>query len=309
MIFLLLKGAITMKHRIKLSIITACAAILISHTHLALANTDILEKANFLLDWAENTYPGLFPVHQPTQNIQPWLFRHYPQTEIYAGVNTNDNNVYVLGGPWGSDHPTLVSSVSNLIRDITETGGDGSIPACDTADIPEGFVYEQSGQVVNITTNGECIKLPSDTNFCETPEVDEPTETGISVLTKIEYPHSEWRGVEYNNSFPDILSSFTGSISICTINAQPDQEGLIVNTDICLDLTEELQEELAGQEGVTITGPIEHATKSTMINTQVANCFNTDAMSVHDAYTGKTWMRIGDEFHELGGGLPPGFNY
>jgi hypothetical protein len=285
-----------MKHRINLSIIAACAGILISHSHLALASTDIQEKAETLLNWAENTYPGLFPVHQATQRIEPWLFRHYLQTGIYAGVNTNDNNVYVLGGPWGTENPTLVSSVSKLFDDITQTGGDGSIPACNTDHIPEGFVYKQSGQVIDITTNGQCIKLPSDTDFCETPEEDEPTATGISVLTKIEYPHSEWRGFEYPNGFPDFLSSFTGSVSICTIHAQPDQVGLIINTDICLDLTDELQEELAGELGVTITGPIEHATKSTMANTQVADCFNTEAMSVHDAYTGETWIKIGDNF-------------
>lgn len=293
-----------MKHRMKLSIIAACAGVLIGHTHLAQA--DINSHAETLLNWAENTYPGLFPVHQATRSVQPWLFRHYPQTEIYAGVNTNDNNVYVLGGPWGTENPTLVSSVSQLINQITDIGGDGSIPACNTDHIPEGFVYKQSDQVVDITTNGRCIKLPSDTNFCETPEVDEPTATGISVLTKIENTHSEWRGFEYPNGFPDFLSSFTGSVSICTIHAQPDQEGLIINSDICLDLTDELQEELAGEPGVTITGPIEHATKSTMANTTVENCFETDAMTVHDTVTGQTWMRIGGEFHDLSsiGGIP-----
>jgi hypothetical protein len=285
-----------MNNRIKLSVIAACAGLIISHSHFALANTDIQDKANYLLNWAENTYPGLFPVHQATRSVQPWLFRHYPQTEIYAGVNTNDNNVYVLGGPWGTENPTLVSSVSNLINEIKKTGGDGSIPACNTDHIPEGFVYKQSGQVVDITTNGQCIKLPSDTNFCETPEEDEPTATGISTLTKTEVLSSEWNGVQLNNGPSDILSSFTGSVSICIQNAQPDQVGLIINTDICLDLTDELQEELAGEPGVTITGPITQATKTTMTNTAVVNCFETDAMTIHDAYTGETWIKIGDDF-------------
>ncbi|MFO7580625.1 MAG: hypothetical protein R6W74_10535 [Nitrosomonas halophila] len=282
-----------MKQTIKASLIAACASVLIGQTSSAFA--DLSSDTETLLNWAERTFPELFPAHQATHLVEPWRFRYYPQTNIYAGINTQDQNVYVLGGPWGYDNPTQISPVSTLLADITQSGGDGSIPACKTDHIPAGFVYTQSGNTVNITTNGQCIKLPPDTDFCEVPE-EEPTATGISVLTTVRADKSEWGGVTFSNGPSNILDSYTGNTSICTRNASPDQVSLVINSDICLDVTDEMYEELAGQPGVTVNPPITHATKTTMRNDRVADCFQTDAMSIHDAYTGETWINIGGEF-------------
>ncbi|MGG7054809.1 hypothetical protein [Nitrosomonas sp. ANs5] len=301
-----------MKQTIKASLIAACASVLIGQTSSAFA--DLSSDTETLLNWAERTFPHLFPTHQATHSLDPWRFRYYPQTNIYAGINTQDQNVYVLGGPWGYDNPTQISPVSTLLADITQSGGDGSIPACKTDDIPEGFVYTQSGNAVNITTNGQCIKLPRDTNFCEAPEEEAPAPTGISVLTTVELLNNQWSGVEFNNGPTNILDSYAGNTSVCIRNASPDQIGLTINSDICLDVTDEMYDELSGQPGITITGPnITHATHTITRNEQVADCFQTEAISIHDAYTGETWINIGGEFinpNNLGGiGDLPNFNF
>ncbi|SDX42006.1 hypothetical protein [Nitrosomonas halophila] len=301
-----------MKQTIKASLIAACASVLIGQTSSAFA--DLSSDTETLLNWAERTFPHLFPTHQATHSLDPWRFRYYPQTNIYAGINTQDQNVYVLGGPWGYDNPTQISPVSTLLADITQSGGDGSIPACKTDDIPAGFVYTQSGNTVNITTNGQCIKLPPDTDFCEAPEEEVAAPTGISILTTVDVLKSEWGGVTFNNGPGNIPDSFSGNTAVCVINASPDQAPLTINTDICLDVTDEVMEDFASDPGITITdSSITHATQTTMRNDRVPDCFQTEAISIHDAYTGQTWINIGGQFidpNDMGGiGDLPNFNY
>lgn len=48
-----------------------------------------------LLDWAERTYPGLFPGPAATQWLAPYQYRYYPATGNHVGVD--GSNVYVLG--------------------------------------------------------------------------------------------------------------------------------------------------------------------------------------------------------------------
>jgi hypothetical protein len=274
-----------MRHPIRSFIISVCASISIGYTHLAMA--DIVSDTETILNWAENAFPEFFPEHQTTQSIEPWLFRYYPQTDIYAGINTTDYNAYVLGGPFGNE-PVFISSSAGLVADIAGSGGNGDIPACNTANIPEGFVYRQSGNVIEITTNGQCIKLPRDTNLCEPPgqpEPGEPVATGISVLTKTEVLASEWRGVQ--SSIPlSFLGTQPGSSAVCILNTPTEEQiDLIINSDICLDVTEEMQEQLAAIPGVTVTPPIGQATKMTVTSTRVADCLQTDAETIYDMYT------------------------
>lgn len=48
-----------------------------------------------LLDWAERTYPDMFPGQAATQWLAPYQYRYYPATGNYLGVGGSD--VYVLG--------------------------------------------------------------------------------------------------------------------------------------------------------------------------------------------------------------------
>ena len=72
------------------------ALLLAGHIQLALA--DMVSDTEKVLNWAEKTFPDLFPNHQITQAYDNWLFRYYPETEIYAGVNRLDTAGYVMGG-------------------------------------------------------------------------------------------------------------------------------------------------------------------------------------------------------------------
>lgn len=48
-----------------------------------------------LFDWAEGSFPVLFPTHAATQAAPPFAFRHYPSTSTYLG--TANNEVFVVG--------------------------------------------------------------------------------------------------------------------------------------------------------------------------------------------------------------------
>jgi Electron transfer DM13 len=50
---------------------------------------------NTLFDWAEATYPTLFPGAKPNLKLPPYDYRHYPETGNYVGVAGED--VYILG--------------------------------------------------------------------------------------------------------------------------------------------------------------------------------------------------------------------
>jgi hypothetical protein len=48
-----------------------------------------------LFDWAERTYPSLFPTHQTTQFSSPYFYRYYPETDLHVGIA--NEGVYLLG--------------------------------------------------------------------------------------------------------------------------------------------------------------------------------------------------------------------
>ncbi|SDY27580.1 hypothetical protein [Nitrosomonas sp. Nm58] len=277
-----------MKYRTKQLILSACSLALLGGTHFALADT--ASDTETLLNWAEKTYPQFFPSHQTTQSIDPWLFRHYPEANIYAGVNKHENNAYVMGGPWGNE-PTLIDTLPNIINHIADTGGNGGIAACNTANVPAGLVFTQKDNVVNVTTNGRCIEIPSNTNFCETPK--QPAETGISVLSASSVATTTWSGITL--SIPFDPSTFSASnVKHCTIHAPAEQANLIVNTDICMDMTKQLENQLMpliAQGLATVTPPITLTTQSTFQSQQVADCFATDATTIYNAVTQEMWIK------------------
>ncbi len=289
-----------MKYRTKQLILSICSLASLGGTHFAFADT--AGDTETLLNWAEKTYPQFFPSHRTTQSIEPWLFRHYPEAGIYAGVNKHENNAYVMGGPWG-DQPTLIDTLPNIINHIANTGGNGGISACNTANVPAGLVLTQSNNVVNVTTNGQCIEIPSNANFCETPV--QPAETGISVLSTSSVAATpKLEGIQF--SFPiDIspfVSSFAGGVKHCTINASAEQANLIVNTDICMDMTKQLESQLADWVAsgyATVTPPITLTTQSTFQSQKVADCFATDATTIYNAFTQEMWIKEGSGFTKI----------
>jgi hypothetical protein len=70
-----------------------------------------------LFDWAEVHFPTLFPGHQANQTFATYVYRFYPETGNYVGV---DGGVFarVLGPSFGPDIVT-VGVVSDFTCDVT----------------------------------------------------------------------------------------------------------------------------------------------------------------------------------------------
>lgn len=281
-----------MKQRISQLATAFFSLILLSHVQWVAADTAIdTEK---LLNWAENTYPQFFPSRQATQNIEPWLFRHYPESGVYAGVNKGDSNVYVMGGPWGNS-PTIIDTLPRLVSVIDSTGGNSGIAACDSTKVPAGVNYSQSGNVVTVTTNG-CVVMSdvSNTNLCTPNRQSAPS--GISLLNTNTVSSSSLNGITVPG-FPDMVLSLinaAANVKNCTKNAPQEITNLTVNASICLDITNVVAGMVSSLPGVQINAPVQYSTVSTYGNQIVTDCFATDASSVFDAYTGEAWIRQAD---------------
>ncbi len=289
--------------KIRQLILSTCALVLLVNTHLAFSDT--VSDTETLLNWAEITYPELFPSHQATQNVEPWLFRHYPEPDIYAGVNQNDHGVYVLGGIWGNS-PTFIGNLSNLISQITNSNSNGSIAACDTTNVPAGIAFSQSGNIISASSNGQCVLIPdlTNTNMCQVPQ--QTTASGVSLLSSNTVTSSRMEGLTTStpglpNPFQAIVDA-TANVKHCTINAPTEAANLVVNSDLCFDITSPLSALLADftLEGIVVTPPVNYFFTGTYTSQTVADCFATDAATISDAFTGETWVNQNGDFVKTG---------
>ncbi len=291
-----------MKKRIKCTALSFCLLVLFGNANLASSATTA--EIETIFNWAENSYSDLFPNHQTTQTIDPWAFRFYPSTGIYVGAQNNE--IFVLGGPWGTDSPTFIDTIPNLTAQVLSSGGNGNVPGCDTSDIPAGMVVTQNGNVVNITTNGECIVVPNleNNNFCGVPA--QPAATGVSVLSSTTVNTFKMTGIEISApGIPNPSESAAASIAnskFCEINAPAELTNQIVNSDICFDMTDQFGAlSDSGIPGITITPPITTKFVATATNQVVSDCFTSDATVISDSVTGETWVRdAGGNFVQTG---------
>ncbi|MCH9638301.1 MAG: hypothetical protein K0U40_02300 [Betaproteobacteria bacterium] len=292
-----------MKQRIKLLVLSIGSLFLMSNMHSAFSDT--ATDAETLLNWAEKTFPQFFPSNQATQNIEPFLFRHYPETDIYVGVNQNDNGVYGLGGIWGNN-PTFIDNLPNLLGQISNSGGNGDIAACDTTNTPAGISYSQSGNVISVTTNGQCVSVPdlNTTSICQVPQ--QTIASGISVLSSNTVTSSRMDGITTTvpglpNPFQAIVDA-TASIKHCTINATSEAANQVVNSDLCFDITSALSALLADftLEGISVTPPVNYFFTGTYMSQAVNDCFATDATTISDAFTGEAWVKQNGSFVKVG---------
>ncbi len=277
-----------MKATLKQLTASVCSVLALGAIHNVAADTS--SDTEILLNWAERTYPQYFPTHQVTQTINPWLYRYYPETGIYAGVNTGDSSAYMLGGPWG-ESPARIDTLASLITQISNSGGNGSVPACNAANVHAGLVYTQNGDVLNVTTNGECIPLPDSNNLCQTPQ--QTATTGISVLNTTTVTSSKLGGVSID--IPRIPYQFSNG-KFCTINVPIEGTRLTVSSDVCFDMTTQLQGQFEDIPGMVVMPPITMTTKSITTSQQVSDCFATDADAVFDAFTNEYWIKQNGTF-------------
>jgi hypothetical protein len=281
-----------MKLHFQKPLLSIFAVILIGHFCVAKADTS--SDAETVLNWAENTYPALFPSPQATQNIHPWLFRYYQETGIYAGVSQDDNGVYVLGGPWGNN-ATFIGTLPDVVNLALGSGSNSGISSCNTDISPDGVFFSQSGNVVTISTNGQCIPAPdlsdpASGNLCRTPP--QTVASGISILSSNTVTSAKIDGITTSamfNPFESILAA-TANVKYCTINAPANMTDLVLNTDFCFDITA-MMSSFPPIDGITITPPVNYHLNSTATNSVVENCFATDASAIFDAFTGEVWVR------------------
>lgn len=80
---------------------------------------------------AESSYRQYFPSHQSNQTFGGYLYRYYPETGIYLGID-DDARVYVLGGVFGPD-VLFVGTISKFVKECRyiETGFE--VPKLDSA--------------------------------------------------------------------------------------------------------------------------------------------------------------------------------
>lgn len=76
------------------------------------AAVDPEDAANQLFDFAQITYPAFFPGRPATASALGYLYRHYPDTGLYLGVQAG--RVYVMGGSFGNE-PLEVGALTDFI--------------------------------------------------------------------------------------------------------------------------------------------------------------------------------------------------
>lgn len=257
------------------------------------ANADVtFQQADEMFDLAEQAFPEFFsPSDLDTLTFPPdYPYYRGPYDDgVFVGISADDD-VYVLGGPFGSA-PINVGSFSSVLS-MLESELDSGDSICNTNDneLPEGLNYSQNGNTVTITTDGCIVIADVNQNLCESPDsTDTPQATGISVLSETNIFSSELNGITSSNSM--ILDSFdiTGETTACIQNAVADFAPSTVNIDICYDLTESFSQ-LSSLPNVTVTPPVTQSIESTTINSIVNDCFTTGAQVINDNFTGDTWI-------------------
>jgi hypothetical protein len=80
---------------------------------------DDSDDIDYLFDWAEIEYPGLFPSEEMSRVADPWYYRYYSATENYLGFNLTysgsigDASIFVAGNSF--DGIMKVDSLNNLL--------------------------------------------------------------------------------------------------------------------------------------------------------------------------------------------------
>jgi len=273
-----------MKHPF-ITLITS--TLLFSQSIQADINTDAAQIFND----AQLVFPQFFPSQQQTQISDPWLFRYYSKTKIYLGVNKNDAGVYLLGGQFGTA-PLFVGSTQKIVAMLNsqKDTANNNPRICNTEKLPTGMSYQQNGKVATISTNGQCIKIPSTPkNYCAiNPTVNNSgvaVKTGINVLMHSQSQSFQLSGLTL--PIPNLQNSLT-NIKSCIMNAPQELSSYVVKTDICFDITEQFSNNPSIATFVKPPVTIKYTGSTT--STVVSDCFATDAQSISDAATGEVWI-------------------
>lgn len=132
------------------------AACLLAIAATAHAQLIPATPADCLFNWAEENFPSFFaPAGATSNTLEPYYYRHYPQTNAYLGTSSADNHVYYIGPlsnhsilDLGALSPLLSMAGCHATYSMTiSTSGTGSGTV---AVNPSGPSYA-SGTVVTLT--------------------------------------------------------------------------------------------------------------------------------------------------------------
>ncbi len=184
-----------------------------------------------------------------------------------------------------------------------------SSQACDSSQAPSGVSYSQSGNTVNISTNGQCVPLPTASaaasSLCTPPQTSSSASSGQSVLTTVNISSFSLTGITFNipgvtNPF-DSIAQGLGATTTCIRNAPQGYSTYTMNMDVCYDITAAMGSSLQSLSSpyITVSSPITEKLKGTVSSKVVADCFTTSATSVIDATTQEVWIKQGSSFTKV----------
>ncbi len=264
------------------------------------AQADLVSDSEQIMNDAQQVYPQFFPSSQTTLEFSPYRYRFYPSTGIYLGINQNDSGVYVLGGAFGNSEVYIDNTVNVIALLKSQAGGENNnsrSQVCDTRNVPTGFDYRHEGNTTYVTTNGQCLVLPKNSNACkpkaETNNSGAPIATGIHILSDVTVNSIEITGI--NVSGFDSLAKGVTNQKICIIHAPTTFTNHTVISDICLDITNQLGDLSLLPAGI-ITPPVTTTSKTTSVSVKVDDCFNTDASSIFNIVTDEVWTNENGSF-------------
>ncbi|MCK5831493.1 MAG: hypothetical protein KAH20_14455 [Methylococcales bacterium] len=218
---------------------------------------DIKSDGEKIMNGAEQVLPQFFPSKQKTKSYPPYLYRFYPSTEIYVGINQKDGGVYVLGGVFG-DEPLFVGPIDEIIAflkvrgmkddddDDDDHAGNGKQRIiCDTGDSSNIFSFEQYDDTTTISTGGQCPVLKNkNINACiPFPDVDSkgnPIATGIHALGNVDVKNFNINGF----TFPKLQAVVdrASDQEVCFVNAPDALCDTKFESNICLDITNQVDD-------------------------------------------------------------------
>ena len=95
--------------------------------------------ATEIMNWAERVYPALFPGHKVNQRLDPYTYRHYPETGNYVGVGSD--SIYLAGPVVGQAKGTAPAPVffsdASQFTSLVKAGND-----------PQGLFVSAAGFVL-----------------------------------------------------------------------------------------------------------------------------------------------------------------
>ncbi|NOQ64666.1 MAG: hypothetical protein GQ582_09160 [Methyloprofundus sp.] len=282
------------------------------------AQADIDSDCNLILTVAQQVYPQLFASDPETQNIGPWCFRHYTQSDLYLGIfrggeGFKKEGVYGLGDIFG-DSPSYIGQTNDIIQFLEEQTTDRvAAEVCDTREQPKGLTSTRDGDTTHIKTEGVCLAITGLEDICDAaPAIDENGDiiaTGIHVFTHSDVSHFQLNGfsmpklsglsnffkVDISNPF-DFLEDEIAEQTSCIIHAPESFVEHKIKADICMDFSEQLGE-FADIPGVTL--PLTVELKSETTAERVDDCFKTDASTISNLETGERWVNKKGEFEKI----------